>query len=255
MIIQGKLQDSAHSARRPQNAVKWPLLAAMAALTVVIGLVACTTVPKDSGVLEMRRAEAVNMVEIKRRAAAHGLVSLTDVDPTILVDLRYARRDNVTGHILYPPNLPCLVTFRTARKLQKAQTWLKERGYSLRVWDAWRPPEAHLKLWNKAASGLYVSNPSKGWSKHCFGRAVDVTLTDLEGKEMEMPSEFDDFSPQAYFVYRGPDDEIGHRLRLLQKAMGQAGFTYLDTEWWHFNDAVDGEKLKGEPVYGKALGL
>ena len=205
--------------------------------------------------VEVRRAENADAVAILQRAATRGLVSVTDVDPTILTDLRYASSNNVTGRRLYPVELPCLASAATARKLKKAQNYLRPHGYRLMVWDAYRPPEAHLKLWQAHSHGNYVSDPSTGWSKHCHGRAVDVTLVDLEGRRVAMPSRFDDFSRSAYFVYSGRDQRIAARLRLLQAAMKHAGFTFLDTEWWHFNDAGPGTKMSGEPIWGTSLGL
>ncbi len=224
-------------------AASWAVPLALAA-----GLAACSQ-------LEIRRADRADAGGLKQRAAAFDLVSVAEVDPSILVDARYATAQNVTGQRLYPPTLPCLVLRRTAEKLAKAQKYLRARGCGLRVWDAWRPPEAHLKLWKASSTGLYVSNPSAGWSKHCYGRAVDVTLVDLEGRELEMPTYFDDFSSRAYFTYTGGNPIIKERLLLLQRAMKHAGFTFLDTEWWHFNDALDGEKMQGEPVFARDLGL
>jgi D-alanyl-D-alanine dipeptidase len=206
--------------------------------------------------VEVRRAETSDpTAAMRQRAATRGLVRIADIDPTILTDLRYASSDNVTGRPLYPPELPCLASIQTARKLKKAQDYLRPHGYCLLVWDAYRPPEAHLKLWQAHSHGNYVSDPTTGWSKHCYGRAVDVTLVDPKGRRVPMPSGFDDFSPGAYFVYKGRDGRIAERLRLLQAAMKHAGFTFLDTEWWHFNDAGAGTKMTGEPIWGRSLGL
>lgn len=204
---------------------------------------------------QVRRAERLDVTGIKEKAAAFGLVSIVDVDPTILVDLHYATKNNILRRAIYPPEMPCLLNRQTARKLKTAQAFLRGHGCGLRIWDAYRPPEAHLHLWRAHPTGLFVSDPRSGWSKHCYGRAVDVTLVDLEGRELPMPSKFDDFSNKAYFVYSGTHSKIGDRLRLLQRAMKAAGFSFLDTEWWHFNDALLGEQMPGEPIAGYSLGL
>jgi zinc D-Ala-D-Ala dipeptidase len=236
---------------RREHLATW--LAPLGMLGGLGGLAACAgPAPVHKTV---RRAEATSMTNLKERAAKFGLVSITDVDPSILIDMRYATPDNVTHEQLYPGGLPCFAALRTARKLARAQTLLKEKGLGLRIWDAWRPPESHLKIWQKASTGLYVSNPRAGWSKHCFGRAVDATLVTSDGLELSMPTYFDDFSPKAHFIYHGPNPEIGKRLVTMQRAMQRAGFTFIDTEWWHFNDAKDGERLTGEPVWGRDLGL
>ena len=100
-----------------------------------------------------------------------------------------------------------------------------------------------------------MADPRKKWSKHCYGRAVDVTLVDLSGKEQEMPSAFDDFTKQAAAAYAGQDRVVKRNLARLQQAMTSAGFSIYGDEWWHFNDLSDLAVLAGPPVFGRSLGL
>ena len=100
-----------------------------------------------------------------------------------------------------------------------------------------------------------MADPRKKWSKHCYGRAVDVTLTDAAGRKLEMPSAFDDFSKKAAAAYTGTDASVRKRIGLLQKAMTSAGFSIYADEWWHFNDLSDPAVLAGPPVFGASLGL
>ena len=191
------------------------------------------------------------------RAREFHLVPVATAVPGIYVDQRYRSNRNVIGHSFYPPDLPCLVSEDTAAKLRHAQKLLTGRGYQLKIWDGYRPPESHLVLWHQFKNGGYVHEPGyEGrWSWHCYGRAVDVTLVDARGVELPMPSEFDDFTPQAWCAYKGGDPEIEKRLRILEWAMTTAGFTILDSEWWHFSDPLPEGTPKPPPVFARDLGI
>ena len=67
------------------------------------------------------------------------LVDIRSIDPTIVVELRYATNRNIAGRALYPPELPALVRPTTAARLAKAQKFLRARHYGLKIWDAYRP--------------------------------------------------------------------------------------------------------------------
>ncbi len=163
------------------------------------------------------------------------LVDIRSVDPTIRVDLRYATPDNITGHALYPPDMPALVRPSTAARLAKAQEFLRERHYGLKIWDAYRPLAAQMELWRKTHNGAYVADPEAGnGSLHTWGVAVDATLVDEDGHDVAMPTKFDEFSEAAKLRYHGDDPAIKLHLKLLQTAMRHGGFYGMPTEWWHF---------------------
>jgi D-alanyl-D-alanine dipeptidase len=164
-----------------------------------------------------------NFVDIKR------------LDPTIVVDLRYAGPNNITRRPLYPPGMPALVRFSVAQRLVFAQKYLRERGYGLKIWDAYRPKTAQEQLWEATRNHSFVADP-KGdiGSMHTRGAAVDATLVDRKGKDVPMPTEFDSFTPAAMLYYQGSNPVVRSNLKLLQKAMARAGFYGLRTEWWHF---------------------
>jgi zinc D-Ala-D-Ala dipeptidase len=162
-------------------------------------------------------------------------VDIKRVDPTILVELRYAGSNNSTHRPLYPPGMPAMVRFSVAQRLTFAQKYLKPRGYGLKIWDAYRPKAVQEKLWEAIKNNDYVADPREGiGSMHTRGAAVDVTLVTADGGEVTMPTEFDNFTPAAMLYYQGPDPAIRSNLKLLQKAMARAGFYGLRTEWWHF---------------------
>src|SRR5690349_4092093 len=148
------------------------------------------------------------------------LVDIQTIDPTIRVDLRYARADNITGHALYPPSTPALVRPETAARLAKAQAYLRARHYGLKIWDAYRPLNAQMELWAKSHNGAYVADPEAGnGSLHTWGVAVDVTLVDAQGRDLPMPTKFDEFTPAARLHYEGNDPLILYNLKVLQGAM------------------------------------
>ncbi|MDQ6625857.1 MAG: M15 family metallopeptidase [Verrucomicrobiota bacterium] len=163
------------------------------------------------------------------------LVNLRSVDPTIVVELRYAGSRNVAQRPLYPANMPAFVRPSVARRLAVAQNYLRDRGYSLKIWDAYRPKAAHDQLWQYSKNNDYVADPADGrGSLHTWGVAVDATLVDKDGREVEMPTDFDNFSPAAMLYYKGPNEKVRRNVRRLQSAMSVAGFYGMRTEWWHF---------------------
>jgi D-alanyl-D-alanine dipeptidase len=175
-------------------------------------------------------------------AEEHGLVPLEAVQPPCLPEVRYATRHNFTGHVLYP--LPRIFLHRdTARALAGVQRGLQKRGLGLKVWDAYRPLSVQWKMWNLIRDERYVSNPAKNKGRHTRGTAVDVTLVDKLGRELPMPSDFDDFSERAHRDYQGGTAEERRNRQLLEDVMRKHGFVGYPTEWWHF----DLEKWKNYP--------
>lgn len=163
------------------------------------------------------------------------LVDIQSVDPTILVDLRYATADNVTGHALYPPDTPALVRPTTADRLARAQKYLRARHFGLKIWDAYRPLAAQIELWKKTHDGAFVADPLAGnGSLHTWGVAVDATLVDEQGRDVAMPTKFDEFNSSAKLRYHGGDPSVRQHLMILQRAMREGGFYGMRTEWWHF---------------------
>jgi len=163
------------------------------------------------------------------------LVSIKSVDPSIMIELRYATVRNVAGRPLYSADMPALLRPHVAAQLAEAQATLRGRGYGLKIWDAYRPQRAHEQLWAAAPKTDYVADPAAaGGSLHTWGVAVDATMVDRQGREVSMPTDFDDFTPAAMLRYTGRDPSVRQHLLMLQYAMGRAGFYGMRTEWWHF---------------------
>ena len=161
------------------------------------------------------------------------LVDIRSVDPTILVELRYATPHNVTGRALYPPEMPALVRPTTAARLAKAQKFLQARHYGLKIWDAYRPLAAQMELWQRTHDGAFVADPLTGnGSLHTWGVALDATLVDEQGREVAMPTAFDEFTPAASAL---PWRRYGRDVTLnIAIAMRHGGFYGMRNEWWHF---------------------
>ena len=163
------------------------------------------------------------------------LVDIQSVNPTIVVELRYAGNDNLVKHPLYPQGMRALARPELTAALTRAQAILRRYQYGLKIWDAYRPAAVQTKLWQVSRNNDYVANPEVGvGSLHSWGIAVDATLVDSWNRPVSMPSDFDDFTPAAMWRYTGPSSEVLGHLRLLQWAMHRAGFWGMRTEWWHF---------------------
>ena len=167
------------------------------------------------------------------------MVDVAIACPGVVIELRYATPRNVTGACIYSPDARCYLRQSVAARLNRAQGWLAESGARLKIWDAYRPAWAHEILWRAIQNPEVIGDPVKGGSFHTRGVSVDVTLVDRYGREVRMPTDFDDFSPNASSKYRGVDPTVAHNLDLLQSAMRRAGFVKMQDEWWHFT-AQDG---------------
>lgn len=172
----------------------------------------------------------------------------------IAIDLRYGTLDNFVGRDLYSP-FDCAWLHRDAAvALEKAVAWLADRrpGYKPLILDALRPQRVQQQLW-EALEGtdlrMYLANPERG-SLHSFGMALDITILDEQGRELDMGTGFDDLSEkshpalEAQLLERGEitREQITNR-QLLRDAMAYAGFVGINSEWWHF-DCGDRELVR-----------
>ncbi len=162
------------------------------------------------------------------------LVDIMELDSTIVVELKYATEDNFLQDTLYSANI-CLLRRAVAERLVKAHQSLRQKGMGLKIWDGYRPLSVQRKMWGKMPDARYVANPQRG-SNHNRGAAVDVTLVDLNGNEVEMPTEFDDFSRRAGSDYPYVSEQAKKNRTILQDVMRAQGFKTISSEWWHFND-------------------
>ena len=173
------------------------------------------------------------------------IVRIEDYIPNVYVDLRYATTNNFTGQVIYDFNEPWL-RYGTVKKLMAVQEELNGLGYSLLIWDAYRPPAAQFKLWDIVPDPNFVANPHTGYSSHSRGNTVDLTLVTLRGGAVEMPSAFDEFAAVADRDYSDVSDTAEANAMLLEMVMQKHGFDGYVNEWWHYSDSVsyEAEDLK-----------
>ncbi|WP_165020162.1 M15 family metallopeptidase [Dysgonomonas sp. ZJ279] len=175
-----------------------------------------------------------------------GMVNIHTLDSTIRVELKYATTDNFTNVILYDTLSNAYLHPLAAKKLAKAQKYLKELNpkLTLLVYDAARPLSVQRKMY-KVVQGTpqapYVANPSRT-GLHNYGMAVDLTICDLNGKPLEMGTPFDhlgyaaQINKEAELVQKGIITPAHVKNReLLRKVMVSAGYQTIRGEWWHFN--------------------
>lgn len=163
------------------------------------------------------------------------LVELIRLDSSFLVDLPYASDSNFTKTKLYPCN-KCVIRYKVALALIKANNLLKEKGVKLKMLDCYRPLSVQRKMWEVYPNAVYVADPNSGQaSMHNRGVAVDVTLVDMSGNELDMGTPFDYFGKEAWPTYRNFSAEILANRDLLSNTMDMAGFRHSNSEWWHFS--------------------
>ena len=168
------------------------------------------------------------------------LIDIRSFNPNIVLDIRYATQNNFTRSRLYGV-ARCLLRSTVARKLSLVQQDLEKRGLGLKVYDCYRPLSVQRQMWRLFPNPRYVANPAIG-SRHNRGAAVDVTLVNRNGDELEMPTEFDNFTVRAGRNYRGGSLQSRRNRQLLENVMKKYEFIPMPSEWWHF-DADDWRKF------------
>lgn len=153
----------------------------------------------------------------------------------VFIRLRYATDNNFTGKKIYDFN-KCYLHKDTIAGLKTALALAAQADtpFTFCLWDCYRPQDAHLKLWQAFPNASYVASPKRG-SRHSRGMAVDLTPCDFNGTPLEMPTDFDTFTPRAHMDNFEAPAKLLRRRALLKKIMEQAGFSHTRTEWWHFD--------------------
>lgn len=183
------------------------------------------------------------------------LVKMSDIDASILTDLRYASDNNFMEQNVYGNLSECYLQAEVAQKLAKAQEFLREKHptQSLLLLDCARPLSVQAKMWDLVKGTdkhRYVAAPS-ATPLHCYGVAVDVTIADKNGKAIDMGTDYDHFGELAQPRYHQKYSKNGklsarqltNRIRL-REVMKKAGFRPIETEWWHFNGFSKNETKK-----------
>jgi zinc D-Ala-D-Ala dipeptidase len=165
---------------------------------------------------------------------AEPLLRVDQEMPGIIIKLRYATSDNLTGKPIYGPNATAWLRSETIKKLKVVQKALQQQGYQLVIWDAYRPAWAQEKLWESCPNEEFIAPPKDG-SRHTRGTTVDVTMADQQGRLVEMPTDFDSFSPEANHNAKNISRMARLNREILRTAFFQNGFTGVPAEWWHYD--------------------
>jgi zinc D-Ala-D-Ala dipeptidase len=162
------------------------------------------------------------------------MVNAKSFVPSLQVDLRYTTADNFLKRAVYPKYAVCLLTPEAAVKLERVAKELEAQTLRLKVYDCYRPLSVQWEMWKILPKPGYVADPRKG-GNHNRGIAVDLTLTDAGGRELEMPTPFDTFSPAAHHGYDGGTPASRKNRETLLAAMEKHGFKRNAMEWWHYD--------------------
>lgn len=159
-------------------------------------------------------------------------VRLKDLSPDFVYELKYATPDNFLKQAVYDCG-ECYLRKSTAEALVKANEAFKQLGYCIKLFDCYRPLSVQKKMWKILPGTHYVANPAKG-SKHNRGAAVDLTLVDAEGKELNMGTPFDFFGKEAHHTYTEHSKEVLENRKLLKETLNKYNFKSIYSEWWHY---------------------
>ena len=203
---------------------------------------------------------SINVVNAS--ALPSGFAYLSDVAPSIVLDMRYTTSENLIGTPIEGYiNSVGIATREAAVALNNVQTDLQRFGLSLKIYDAYRPQRAvdHFVRWAKdltdvrkqteyypkvAKEVLFQEGYIASKSGHSRGSTFDLTLVSIDNKgaprELDMGTPFDFFDPKSGSEYEGLTVTQRANRLLLKTVMVKQGFKPYPKEWWHFT-------LKGEP--------
>ena len=216
-------------------------------------LVACVSPPVGTAPAPVVPAVNTTETEIAPDAVADTLLTeVRSLDPTIVVELRYATANNFTGAPL-PGYLANRAYLRreAAAALARVQRDFRGRGLGIKIFDAYRPVRATLAMvdWTERAnrSDLLKDGYIASRSRHNLGLAIDLTLIDLAtGRELEMGTPFDTFSAAAHTA--NASGEAATNRQKLKSAMEREGFVNYPQEWWHFSFNVPNPLRFDRPI-------
>ncbi len=160
------------------------------------------------------------------------LMEITEASHGVVLDIAYATERNITGRPVYS-RPGCYLHKDALQKLERAIELARPLGLRLKIFDAFRPAEAQWKLWEARPDPDFLADPRRG-SPHSRGAAVDLTLLDGSGSELDMGTGFDAFTPLSHHANTEiPATAQKNRLVLLG-LMSAAGWDFYSKEWWHY---------------------
>jgi D-alanyl-D-alanine dipeptidase len=160
-------------------------------------------------------------------------VNLKDYSTDFVYDMRYATTSNFLKKKVYDC-AECYLRYKTVKKLIEANQKFMVLGFRIKLYDCYRPLAIQKIMWKIVPNPIYVADPSKG-SIHNRGGAVDITLVDKNGLELEMGTTFDYFEKEASHNYTDLPEKVLQNRKLLKKIMESCSFKAFQSEWWHYH--------------------
>ena len=161
------------------------------------------------------------------------LIEITPSSHDVQIALAYATPNNFTGKPVYVPGARCYLHPEAAEKLAVAVKLADAIGYKVKIFDAYRPTEAQWKLWEHTPDPDFLADPNRG-SPHSRGVAIDLTLCERDGSELDMGTPFDAFTPLSHHGNQEISPEAQRHRHLLMGVMTTAGWDFFRNEWWHY---------------------
>jgi len=174
-----------------------------------------------------------NDVSILCPVSDTSFVNLKDYSQDFVYDMKYATDDNFLKSKVYDC-AECYLRYKTVKALIRVNEKFMKKGFKIKLFDCYRPLDIQKRMWTIVSDPQYVANPAKG-SIHNRGGAVDITLVDFDGKELDMGTAFDFFGKEAGHDFTGFSKQINNNRNLLRKIMIRENFNSFDSEWWHYN--------------------
>lgn len=169
-------------------------------------------------------------------------VNLKDYSQDFVFDMKYATDDNFLKEKVYDC-AECYLRLKTVKALIEANESFLKLGYKIKLFDCYRPLDIQKRMWKIISNPIYVADPNKG-SIHNRGGAIDLTLVDAQGKELDMGTGFDHFGIEASHNYTKLTSEVLANRKLLREVMQKNNFKTFESEWWHYNlNNASGDKL------------
>jgi D-alanyl-D-alanine dipeptidase len=168
----------------------------------------------------------------RKKMPQHRLIPITPESHGIQIDLVYATERNLTGKPIYK-QAHCLLLEPAEQALRRAVKLAGNIGMTLKIFDAYRPPQAQQVLWDFLPDPTYIADVSRG-SNHSRGTAIDLTLVDACGQDLDMGTGFDEMSVESEQLHEGLPQHVQRNRTWLLGVMLAAGFTYIPSEWWHY---------------------
>ncbi len=229
------------------------VIALMLCLALTAGLAACGGTKTEPGKTGEPITETIGDDGVKLSNDASDFVLLTDAVPDVILEIRYFSTYNFVGDRIDGYEEPvALLTKEAAAALKEVSDEMIEKGYRLKIYDAYRPQKAVTNFMNWALDAedtrmkeyfypdlekdvLFPQGYIAEHSGHSRGSTVDLTLFDMTAeKELDMGGTFDFFGEISHPDYTDITDEQYANRMLLREVMLAHGFKPLAEEWWHF---------------------